>query len=89
MFIPHRAMSRARLRGTTMHSATGAAAAVLNTTTGCSRRLRAGAASPAATTVQAATRIPQDDRKAGQYRFEAPAPGFAGPDEAPTKRPSS
>ncbi len=81
MFIPQSAMSRARLRGTTVHSATGAAAASGNTTAGCSRRRRAGAASPAATTVHAATRIPQDDRKAGQYRFEAAAgtatPGFA------------
>src|SRR5579884_4037338 len=69
MFRTQTATSRARLRGRTTHSARGADQAAPSTTGGASlrRRRSAGAATPAASRLHAATRMPLRKRKAGEY----------------------
>ena len=60
MFSAQTATSRTRLRRVTTHSATGARPAAPSTAAGGNfrRRLSMGAATPAATSVQAAARMP-------------------------------
>ena len=65
MLSAQTATSRALLRRTATHSATGAAKPAPTTTGGGSfrRRRSAGAPTPAATTAQAVARMPLDTRK--------------------------
>jgi cytochrome c oxidase subunit 2 len=69
MFNTHTATSRARLRGRATHRARGARPAAPSTAGAGSlaRRLRAGAAAPTATSVQAVTRMTLETRKSGEY----------------------
>ena len=70
MFSAQTATSRARLRGTATHSATGASADRSRAPPAAgsfSRRRSAGAATPAATRAQAVARMPLDARKGAEY----------------------